>query len=97
MLQNSSCTVNGCSAQTYAFEGFSCIHSILLSSLAMFILQPKVPCLTDSEELISIKPVQGLNLNRQSISGPEGEGLITQCVGTHIKTNQPSNYMVTCL
>jgi hypothetical protein len=53
--------------------------------LCLFYSQSPFVYLTDSKELISIKPLQGSNLNHLSISGLEPEGPITQHVGTHIK------------
>jgi len=51
----------------------------------MFYSQKSRVYLTDLKEFISIEPVQGLNLNRWSISGLEPAGPITQHVGTYIK------------
>jgi hypothetical protein len=41
-LQNFSFTADGCSAQAYSFEYVGRTYSVSLSSLAIFILQPKV-------------------------------------------------------
>jgi hypothetical protein len=61
-------TVDGCSAQAQVFECSNDPHTLLLFSLVRS-FQAKVIHLHE--------PVQGLNLNRQSISGIEPEMPVT--------------------